>query len=364
MKTRKISRTQAILSQALFIVFIIMFCLSFQRDLALPTFGGESIQIDEGPILTPSILNVLWRRPGFSKSLLKNGFPLLEFLEEIRKDKVLPSIPLQIFGWFMGHVPTGIHEMVMVAFPKCMDDYASSPAERKGDDFLKDWGLSPVLFTLPPGEKVVPATLMSKSSPVVAVYHTHATESFLPELNKTKPSDAFSKDLSKTVVKVGEMFVEELEQVYRLPVLHSKTVHDAESRVGAYYRSEATVTALREKYPDCKILVDIHRDSQPKSLTGVTIGGKPYARLLLVVGTEHSNWVSNYNFSQKIVSKLEEKYPGVTRGILYASAVYNQKYSPLAILVEAGGVDNTLTECQNSMKALAWALATVIAEGS
>lgn len=364
MKTRKIGRVQAILSQALFIIFIIMFCFSFQRDLALPAFSGEGPKVEEGPILTPSVLDVIWSRPGISKTLLKKGFPLLGFFEEIRKDQPLPSIPLQVFGWFLGRVPSGIHEMVMGVFPKCMDDYVSMPTETVGNGFLEDWGLSPVLFTLPPGENVVPATLMSKSAPVVAVYHTHATESFLPELNKSKPSDAFSKDLSKTVVKVGEMFVEELEQVYRLPVLHSKTVHDAESRVGAYYRSEATVTALREKYPDCKILVDIHRDSQPKSLTGVTIGGKPYARLLLVVGTEHSNWVSNYNFSQKIVSKLEEKYPGVTRGILYASAVYNQKYSPLAILVESGGIDNTLAECENSMKALAWALAAVIAEGN
>jgi hypothetical protein len=36
---------------------------------------------------------------------------------------------------------------------------------------------------------------------------------------------------------------EELEQRYRIPSLHSTTMHDSDSRVGAYYRSEATVKA-------------------------------------------------------------------------------------------------------------------------
>ena len=40
--------------------------------------------------------------------------------------------------------------------------------------------------------------------------------------------------------------------------------------------------------------------------------------------------------------------------------MYNQKHSPNAILVECGGVDNTLEECRNSMEALAWAIAAVV----
>lgn len=357
----KIPRLKTILSQALIIIFLIMFCLSFERDISVPAFTGEGPQVDDGPLLSPSVFDILWQRRGISKILLKTGFPMISYMEEIRKDYPMLSIPLQIFGWFLGFTPRGVQDVVASSFPKFVDDYMVVWSGGSADDPEKDWGVSPVLFSLPPGDGVIPATMISRNSPVVAVYHTHATESYLPELNKTKGSEAFSSDLTKTVVKVGEMLAEELERTYRLPVLHSKTVHDAESRVGAYYRSEATVTAIREKYPDCKILIDIHRDSQPKSLTAVTIGGKPYARMLLVVGTENPNWVANYNFSRQIINKLEERYPGITRGILYASAVYNQRYSPMAILVEVGGVDNTLVECRNSMQALAWALASVIA---
>ncbi|NLC15008.1 MAG: stage II sporulation protein P [Firmicutes bacterium] len=356
----KIQRLKTILSQALIIIFLIMFCLSFERDISVPAFTGEGPQVDDGPLLSPSVFDILWQRRGISKILLKTGFPMISYMEEIRKDYPMLSIPLQIFGWFLGFTPRGVQDVVASSFPKFVDDYMVVWSGGSADDPEKDWGVSPVLFSLPPGDGVIPATMISRNSPVVAVYHTHATESYLPELNKTKGSEAFSSDLTKTVVKVGEMLAEELERTYRLPVLHSKTVHDAESRVGAYYRSEATVTAIREKYPDCKILLDIHRDSQPRSLTAVTIGGKPYARMLLVVGTENPNWVSNYNFSRQLIAKLDERYPGITRGILHASAVYNQKYSPLAILVEVGGVDNTLAECKHSMQALAWALASVI----
>ncbi len=360
MKPKKISRTQTILSQVLFIVFLVMFCLSFQKDISMPAFTGEDGSIDTGLVLTPSVFDILWQRQGISKTLLKAGFPMIGYLEELRRDTPMPSIPLQIFGWFMGFTPRGIHDVVVSNFPRFIDNNVLLLADTGGMDPQTDWGLSSVLLSLPPGENVTPATIISKSRPVVAIYHTHATESFLPELKKKRPADAFTNDLSKSVVKVGEMLAEDLEKKHRLPVLHSKTVHDADSRLGAYYRSESTVMAIREQYPECKILVDVHRDSQPRSLTAVKIGGKSYARLLLVVGTENSNWVSNYNFSRQIIARLEERYPGITRGILYASAVYNQKYSPLAILVEVGGIDNTLAECKNSMEALAWALASVI----
>ena len=104
---------------------------------------------------------------------------------------------------------------------------------------------------------------------------------------------------------MGEMLSSQLESRYRIPVLHSKTVHDSDTRLGAYYRSEQTVKAILQKYPTCKYLIDVHSDSQPRSITGVTIRGKPYARILLVVGTDNPNWVKNYELSRALVDKLE-----------------------------------------------------------
>jgi hypothetical protein len=73
----RLPRIQTILSQALFIIFLITFCLSFQKDMTVPAFSGGDAQVDEGPMLSPSIFDILWQRRGFSKVLLKTGFPML-----------------------------------------------------------------------------------------------------------------------------------------------------------------------------------------------------------------------------------------------------------------------------------------------
>lgn len=93
--------------------------------------------------------------------------------------------------------------------------------------------------------------------------------------------------------------------------------------------------AILAKYPSCQVLIDVHRGSQPRSITAVTVRGKPYEKIFMVVGTDNPNWVQSDEFARKVLSKLEEEYPGVSRGILFESAVYNQKYSPFAILPAA-----------------------------
>ena len=358
MRHKALPRLRLLLSQLFFVVFVLVFVLSFRVEPMMPAFTGQDPEIAPA-LVTPSIYDVLWQREGVAKKVLKTGFPLIGYLEEFHSDSTVPSLPLQILGWFMGFTPKSIRDVLTSQLPGSFGGPLAYTGVQS-PEIEKDWGITPVLFSLPPGEGAMPVSFMPYSGPLVAVYHTHATESYLPEIQKRDADEAFSADLTKNVVRVGEMLVSELEQKYRIPCLHSKTLHDADTRLGAYYRSEATVKAILQKYPDCKYLIDIHRDSQPKSLTSVTIRGKPYARLMVVIGTDNPNWVSNYSFAKEIIDKLNEGYPGISRGIYYASAVYNQKYSPTAILVEVGGVDNTLAECKNSMEALAWAIASVI----
>jgi len=348
-----------LLSQILCMVFLVIFALSFHVEPSMPAFTGQGKELPQ-TLLTPSVFDFLWQRQGMVKKVLKMGFPLVGYLEGLRQDSPVPRISLQILGWFMGYVPYDLRDVICAEFPKMVEESWIFTAAQDAVDLEKDWGLAPVLFSLSGEQGSMPVSAITSTVPLVAIYHTHATESYLPEIGTQDPKEAFTTDINKSVVKVGEMLAQELEKRYRIPVLHSKTVHDAQSRLGAYYRSEATVKAILRKYPDCKVLVDVHRDSQPRNLTTVNIRGKSYARMMLVIGTENPNWVSNYTYAQKIISRLEENYPGISRGIFYASAVYNQKYSPSAVLVEVGGVDNTLAECKNSMEVLAWALASII----
>lgn len=354
-------KIRLLIIEGLFVVALLALALSFPVQESLPAFGGSD-GVEQGLLRTVSVFDFLWNRSDLAKKLLRMSFPLLRYAEEARYDAREAPLAAKLVGWLMGFTPKHSRDLAFAGFPGfLMESQALSVSDATRDraKLENDWGYTPVMFSLPQADDVMPAAAALSSGPLVAVYHTHSTESFLPEVGKEDPSEAFSLDLSRTVVKVGEMLASELERRYRIPVLQSKTIHDADSRVGAYYRSEQTIKAILHKYPHCKYLIDVHRDSPSRSVTAVTIRGKTYARMLLVIGTNNPNWVKNYEFSRAIVDKLEEGYPGISRGILYASAVYNQKYSPNAILIECGGVENTLKECKNSMEALAWAFAAV-----
>jgi stage II sporulation protein P len=354
-------KTRLVIYNLLVVVIMLMFSLSFRTDTALPAFGGSHTEIST-PLRTPSLFDLMWGESNLPKEILKMGFSLMDYLETQAYDDPGSFLSSQILGYVLGFAPRSVADFLFGYLPGYLTEETRTAISPQASDLESDWGLSQVIYSITEmgDTHVIPVTMSVSRTPTVAVYHTHATESYLPEVGKKNPNDAFTENLSKTVVRVGEELVRYLQQQYRIPCLQSKTVHDKTGRVGAYYRSEQTVKAITGKYPDCNYLIDIHRDSQRASLTKVTIRGKSYARLLLVVGTNNPNWVSNYSTAREIVSLLEEGFPGITRGILYQSDVYNQDASPKAMLVEVGGVDNTLEECKNSMEALAWALASVI----
>ena len=73
---------------------------------------------------------------------------------------------------------------------------------------------------------------------------------------------------------------------------------------------------------------------------------------------DHQNWESNYNFANAINSLITENYSGLSRGIIKktgmnVNGIYNQDLSPNTLLIEVGGVDNTIEEVYNTIEALA-----------
>lgn len=105
-------------------------------------------------------------------------------------------------------------------------------------------------------------------------------------------------------------------------------------------------------------LIDIHRDSQPKKITTMNINGKSYARLFFVVGKKNENYDNNLSLAKEIKQKLEEKHPGISRGVFVktkddGNGAYNQDLSSSSMLLEFGGVENTKEELNNTIKAFA-----------
>lgn len=126
---------------------------------------------------------------------------------------------------------------------------------------------------------------------------------------------------------------------------------------GSYNASRIFILDKKNKYSSLEYFIDIHRDSVGRSVSTVNISGKSYARILFVVGLEHSNYASNLETMENINDLCNKYYPGLSRGIYKkegagVNGIYNQDISPHAILIEVGGVDNNIDEVLNTTEAI------------
>ncbi len=199
---------------------------------------------------------------------------------------------------------------------------------------------------------------------VAFIYHSHSWEAFLPQLNGVKnPNEAVSYNESKNIIEVGKNLQAELIKK-GIGTKHSTTNATAELKKkhwnynNSYALSREIVQEALAQEKSIHYLIDIHRDSQPKNVTTMNIKGKSFARLFFVVGKENGNYDKNLNLAKELNQKLEEKYPGISRGVFIktkddGNGVYNQDLSSNSMLLEFGGVDNTKEELDNTVKAFA-----------
>ncbi len=183
----------------------------------------------------------------------------------------------------------------------------------------------------------------------ILLYHTHASEAFT-----ASPGDLSS--FGGTVVTVGEELARLLEEGYGLQVLHHRDVYDLPRRY-AYSKARPVIERIIAENSGLQVVVDLHRDGVPRAKTTAKLGGKEYARLLLVVGTHNPGHLENLSFALRLQSELEAVLPGLSRGIFQQDFTYNQDLHPYAVLVEVGGHENSIDEALLSLPYLAEALA-------
>ncbi|OUS76795.1 hypothetical protein B1748_09400 [Paenibacillus sp. MY03] len=199
---------------------------------------------------------------------------------------------------------------------------------------------------------------IASASPRVLVYHTHNRESYFPELQEgTK--NASSKTVNVTLV--GKRLTASLQKL-GIPALQEKmdyptTISKFNYAYSYKYSKQTVVDALSEN-KELTYLLDIHRDSLKRNKTTVEIHGKNYAKILFVIGEKNPNWKDNKAFATKLHEALNAKFPGISRGVLTkapgtGNAEYNQSLSKNSLVVEMGGVDNTLEESYRTADALA-----------
>ena len=117
------------------------------------------------------------------------------------------------------------------------------------------------------------------------------------------------------------------------------------------------------KNNDYKILIDLHRDSTKYKYTLYEKDNKKYARVMFVLGKNYKNYKENEKFMNNLNDRINKKYKGLSRGIyIRESGRFNQDLSNRAILLELGGVDNTLEEINNTLEVFAKILYEYISE--
>ena len=188
-----------------------------------------------------------------------------------------------------------------------------------------------------------------KGKPLVLIYHTHSTESYLP----ASAGNYHSVNEKNTVRQVGDVLAKSLEEE-GIEVVHDKTIHDNPSYDSAYERSYDTAERLLKKYPSVVCVIDLHRDAISSSQKGDTfqVKGKKCATYSYVIGTAASTFESNESFVETLNSVAESQYDGFTGEVMYRDYIYNQDLCSKSILLEMGNNRNMIEEAENSAKML------------
>lgn len=218
------------------------------------------------------------------------------------------------------------------------------------------------------GESLQPLGNVQSKEPKVFIYHSHNRESFLPELASKgikEPDSAYDADINVTLV--GKRLKDKLEG-FGIPTLQSNTDYPSSEKGFNYAKSYAysakTVQTVMADHKALDMIFDIHRDSLARDKTTVKIEGKDYAQVYFVVGMKNPNWKQNSEFAKRIHTMLEQRYPGISRGVYAKSAQgngeYNQHFSTSSMLIEVGGPYNSLDEMYRTSDIMAEVVAELV----
>ena len=170
----------------------------------------------------------------------------------------------------------------------------------------------------------------SKKGPKVLIYHTHSQEAF---------ADSVPGDESTTIVGMGNLLTDLLNDTYKIQTIHHKGVYDMVD--GKLDRSMAYDLAEPE------IQKIFNGMSRTKANGNIGYLANPYIQ-------------DNLAFSLQMQLAALEKYPGFTRHIYLKGYRYNMHFKPKTLLIEAGAQTNTVEEMRNAVTYLADVLDTVL----
>ena len=190
--------------------------------------------------------------------------------------------------------------------------------------------------------------------PIVYIYNTHPDEKY-----KSRDELSYTPD-----IKLASKYLKEKLKEYDIySIVESRSVSEELSKnnlnyVSSYRISRKFLEDVNLTNNSIKYNFDIHRDAGTHAYTSLCIQNVCYAKILMIIGLENSNYKENEKEALKIHNLLNDEVNGISKGILYkqgknVNGVYNQDYSNRTLLFEIGGENNTIDEVYRSIDILA-----------
>lgn len=290
------------------------------------------------------------------RDILFSGVPGLSDVTEakpavtVKRDTSIPQMLRETIFFFIGVDIKDMRSVLHVEIPVLAGVKSSSQTVSA--------------MSLPNFPKFETASTLPSGKPLVGLYYTHTSESFIPSSGVAHSRGGQRGE----IVDVGDALVKRLG-TYGIATSQNTTINDYPSFMKAYDASEGTVKKMLAENPSIQMLFDIHRDADKRENYLATINGVQAARIkiLVCVGQQdlvQPHWQQNHAFAKLIDAKLNQRYPGLSRGIQIENWRYNQHLHPRALLIEVGCQETSREEAERGIEMLGDILAEIIAESN
>ena len=203
--------------------------------------------------------------------------------------------------------------------------------------------------------------VVEENKDIVYIYNTFQTD-------KYKSNYFNSYSVSSYVTQASFMLKEYLSSFNIGSIVEEESVVKVlkEQNImysNTYAASRILMEEASKNHPDLEMFFDLQVSDYEREATTVEIDGENYAKILFVVGTNNGTYLENQEFATELNSILESINPALSRGVSLRGGVgyqgvYNQDFSSKVLLIQVGGINNTIDEVNRSMKILAEVIAT------
>lgn len=205
------------------------------------------------------------------------------------------------------------------------------------------------------------------NNPRVYIYNTHQLEAY-------SATNFEAYNITPNVMMASYLFKEKLNKLGISTMVETSNITDFLAINGWDYASSYKASRFYmldtvNKYDSLDLLIDLHRDAIGKELSTAQINGKSYAKVLFVVGLDYENYEPNLTLANTLNDMIKAKYPGLSRGVIKktgagVNGIYNQDVADHVILIECGGMENSIEEVMNTIDVLSIIISEYLGDGN